>query len=176
MNGIKSEAVGLLVIGAWLALGIKLLLDHLSKRAAEKRKAERRAMFKARRDERDDKRPTMVEALESELESARWFSLSSDDEAQRNNALYARHVMEDDLGRYAEGPRPYADLDQAHRDILLAHARKDAAEALANSSTLLLEVRKLTRTLDEINRVAFWLLAAYLLWSWWKSGFALWWQ
>jgi hypothetical protein len=175
MKSITSETFGMLVMAAWLALGFKLVLDHFSKRAAEKRKAERRAMFKTRRDEREDKRPTMVEALESELESARWFSRSSDDEAQRNNALYARHVMEDDLGRYAEGPRPY-DVDQAHRDILLAHARKDAAEALATSRTLLLEVRRLTSTLDEINRVLFWLLAAYLLWAWWKSGFALWWQ
>jgi hypothetical protein len=176
MQSITSDTIGMLVIGAWLALGFKLVLDHFSKRAAEKRKAERWATFKASRDERDDKRPTMVEALESELDSLRRVALPGDDEAQRNNALYARIVMEDDLGRYAEGPRPYSDLDQAHRDILLAHARKDAAEALANSRTLLLEVRKLTRTLDEINRIAFWLLAAYLLWAWWKSGFALWWQ
>jgi hypothetical protein len=176
MNGITSEAVGMLVMGAWLALGIKLLLDRFSKRATEKRKAERWATLKARRDEREDKRPTMAEALESELDSLRRVALPGDDEAQRNNALYARIVMEDDLGRYAEGPRPYADLDQAHRDILLAHARKDAAEALANSRTLLLEVRRLTGTLDEVNRVLFWLLAGYLLWSWWKSGFALWWQ
>lgn len=133
-------------------------------------------MFKAGRDERDDKRPTMVEALESELDAHRKFAVRGDDEVERKNALYARVVMEDDLGRYAEGPRPYADLDQTHRDILLAHARKDAAEALANSRTLLLEVRKLTSTLDEIGRALFWLMAVYLLWSWWKSGFALWWQ
>jgi hypothetical protein len=175
MNGITSNTIGWLVIGAWLALGFKLLLNQYRKRAEEKRKAERRAMFKARRDERDDKRPTMVEALESELDAYRSIAVRGDDEAQRNNALYARIIMEDDLGRYAESPRPY-DVDQAHRDILLAHARRDAAEALATSQTLLREVRRLTSALDEFASVAFWVMAAYLLWSWWKSGFALWWQ
>ncbi|MGX1325434.1 putative membrane protein [Bradyrhizobium sp. USDA 377] len=176
MQSITSETFAMLVMGAWLALGAKLLLNRYSKQAEKKRKAERRALFEARRDERDDKRPTMLEALESELDAYRSIAVRGDDEAQRNNALYARIVMEDDLGRYAEGPRPYADLDQARRDILLAHARKDAAEALATSRTLLLEVRRLTSALDEINRVLFWLFAAYLLWAWWKSGFALWWQ
>jgi hypothetical protein len=83
--------------------------------------------------------------------------------------------MEDDLGRYAEGPRP-PEIDQAHRDILLAHARKDVAEALATSRTLLREVRRLTRALDEFARAAFLVMAAYLIFNWWKSGFALWWQ
>jgi len=117
----------------------------------------------------------MAEALDAELEAYRWFARSDEDEAQRNNALYARLVMEDDLGRYAEGPRPY-EIDQEHRDILLAHARKDAAEALATSRTLLREIRRLTSSLDELARVAFWLMAAFLLWTWWKSGFAVWWQ
>jgi len=175
MHSITGETIGMLLIGALLALGIKLVLDRFSKRAAEKRKTERQAVFKRWRDESDDKRPTMVEALESELNILRGVQVGKVDETERYNALYARHVMEDDLGRYALGPKPY-EVDQAHRDILLAHARKDAAEALATSRTLLLEVRKLTGTLDEINRVLLWMLAAYLLWSWWKSGFAVWWQ
>ena len=161
---------------ACLALGIKLTLNYFSKRSAEKREAERRATLNARRDEREDKRPTMLEALESELDISRRVALPNDDEERRNNALYARIVMEDDLGRYAEGPRPYADLDQAHRDILLAHARKDAAEALATNRTLLMDVRRLTSALDGLARYAFWAMAAFLLWSWWKSGFAVWWQ
>jgi hypothetical protein len=176
MKSITSDTVGWLVMWACLALGIKLTLDYFSKRSAEKREAERWTALKARRDKREDKRPTMMEALDSELDSYRRIALSSEDEAQRNNALYARIVMEDDLGRYAEGPRPYADLDQAHRDILLAHARKDAAEALATSRTLLREVRRLTSALDEFGRYAFWAMVAFLLWSWWKSGFAVWWQ
>jgi hypothetical protein len=65
MNSITSGAILLLVIGAWLALGFKPRLNHFSKRAIEKRKAERAAVFKARRDERNDQRPTMVEALKS---------------------------------------------------------------------------------------------------------------
>lgn len=161
---------------ACLALGIKLVLNYFSKRSAEKREAERRAKLKARRDEREDKRPTMLEALHSELDAYRSIALTGDDEAQRNNALYARTVMEDDLGRYAEGPRPYADIDQEHRDILLAHARRDAAEALPTSQTVLREVRRLTSALDEFSRYAFWAMVAFLLWTWWKSGFAVWWQ
>jgi hypothetical protein len=176
MKSVTSDTVGWLVMWACLALGIKLTLDYFSKRSAEKREAERWTALKARRDEREDKRPTMVEVLEMELDASRAVALTGDDEAQRNNALYARIVMEDDLGRYAEGPRPYADLDQAHRDILLAHARRDAAEALATSRTLLREVRSLTSSLNELVRAAFWAMAAFLLWSWWKSGFALWWQ
>jgi hypothetical protein len=162
MKSITSDTIGWLVMWACLALGINLTLNHFSKRSAEKREAERRAIFKARRDERDDKRPTMAEALDSELDAYRSIAVRGDDEAQRNNALYARIVMEDDLGRYAEGPRPY-DVDQAHRDILLAHARKDAAEALATSQTLLREVRRLTSALDDFGRYAFWAMAAFLL-------------
>src|SRR5437899_1766337 len=117
MQSITSDTVGWLVIWACLALGIKLALNQFRKKKEESRRAAaRRAALKVRRDERDDKRPTMAEALESELETSRQFALTGDDEAQRNNALYARIVMEDDLGRYAEGPRPY-DIDQAHRDI-----------------------------------------------------------
>jgi len=175
MKSITSDTIGWLVMWACLALGIKLTLNHFSKRSAEKREAERRTTLKARRDEREDKRPTMLEALDSELDAHRRLAVRGDDEAQKNNALYARIVMEDDLGRYAEGPRPY-EIDQAHRDILLAHARKDAAEALATSRTLLMEVRRLTSAFDEFARYAFWAMAAFLLWSWWKSGFALWWQ
>jgi len=175
MKSITGDSVGWLVMLACLALGIKLTLNYFSKRSAEKRDAERRAALKARRDERDDKRPTMAEALDTELEMSRRFAITGDDEAQRNNALYARIVMEDDLGRYAEGPRPY-EIDQEHRDILLAHTRRDAAEALATSRTLLREVRRLTSSLDELARVAYWAMAAFLLWSWWKSGFAVWWQ
>ncbi|MHC6156570.1 hypothetical protein ACVSQB_32940 [Bradyrhizobium elkanii] len=175
MNSITSGAIGWLIIWAWLALGIKLLLDHYRKRTGARRKAEQRAEFKTRRDARDDKRPTMIEELEGRLDAARRLAVRGEDEAQRNNALYAQLLMEDDLGRYAEGPWPY-NIDQDHRDILLAHTRRDAAEALANSRTLLQEVRRLTSTLDELNRVAFFVLAAYLLWAWYKSGFALWWN
>src|SRR2546430_8432773 len=173
MNSIPQDIIGWLVIGAFLAFGFKLILDRFSKRTEEKRKDERAAMFKAYRDARDDKRPTMGEQLDMELRSARSFAVRGEDEARRDNAIYARILMEDDLGRYAEGPRPY-EVDQEHRDILLAHARKDAAEALANTRAVLAEVRSIQRTLNEIVRVAFWVLMAFLLWSWWKSGFAPW--
>jgi hypothetical protein len=142
VQSITGDTIGMLFVGALLALGIKLVLDHFSKRAAEKRKAEQRATFKSWRDQSDDKRPTMVEAFESELEISRRRALPNEDETERYNALYAHHIMEDDLGRYALGPKPY-EVDQAHRDILLAHARRDAAEALATSRTLLREVRGL---------------------------------
>jgi hypothetical protein len=175
MTSITNDTVAWLAIWAFLAIGLKLTLNYFSKRTEQKREAARRAAIKARRDERDDKRPTMTEALEQEISTYRDLALTGDDEARKINAIFARIVMEDDLGRYANGPRPY-EVDQAHRDILLAHARKDAAEALATSRTLLSEVRRLTSALDELTRVAFWLAAAYVLWSWWKSGFALWWQ
>jgi hypothetical protein len=176
MPSAASNTIGWIVLWACLAFGIKLVQNYFSKRSAEKREAERRATLKAHREEREDKRPTMLEALDSELNISRRLALPNEDEAQRNNALYARIVMEDDLGRYAEGPRPYADLDQDHRDILLVHARRDVAEALATSQTLLREVRRLTSALDDLARYAFWVMVAFLLWSWWKSGFAVWWQ
>ncbi|SHI04720.1 hypothetical protein [Bradyrhizobium erythrophlei] len=175
MPSATSSTVGWIVLWACLALGIKLILNHFSKRTREKREAEHRATLKARREEREDKRPTMAEALESELDWYRRFAISGDDEARRNNALYARLLMEDDLGLYAEGPRPY-EIDQVHRDILLAHARKDAAEALATSRTLLQEVRSLTSALNELVRAVIVSMVVLLAVRWWKSGFALWWQ
>jgi hypothetical protein len=170
---VNENTILMLIVGAFLALGFKLILDRISKRAEEKRKDEEAARWRAHRDARDDKRPTMGEQLDMELSSARSFAVRGEDEARRDNAIYARILMEDDLGRYAEGPRPY-EMDQDHRDILLAHARKDAAEALANTRTVLAEVRGIRRTIDEIVRVAIWLLIAFIVWSWWKSGFMPW--
>lgn len=169
----NENTILMLIVGAFLVLGFKLILDRFSKRAEEKRKAEEAAEWRARRDAREDKRPTMGDQLRMELSSARSFAPPGADGERRDNAIYARIAMEDDLGRYAEGPRPY-EMDQDHRDILLAHARRDAAEALANTRTVLAEVRSIRRTLDGIGRIAFWVLIAGLLWIYWRWGFLPW--
>lgn len=157
----------------WLALGFKWALGRISKKSAEKKQAAFQAEAKARRELRSDKRPTASEALESELTAIHSRSIRGDNWTIKANPIIARNILDDDLGRFAEGPAPYH-LEQDKRDILLANARKDAAEALLNTQALLKEVHALKSALDNFGYQLFWLGAAFLLWTWWKSGFALW--
>ena len=54
---------------------------------------------------------------------------------EKINAALARHVLHEDLGHY-DIPRATYNLNDKTRDILLAHARQDAAHAVINSSKL----------------------------------------
>jgi hypothetical protein len=121
----------------------------------------------------------MGEALDSELTA--WLRMlpRGSNSTLAANPIIARHILEDDLGRFAEGPTPYQ-LDQQTRDILLAHARQDAAEALLNTKALLEEMRGLTNAWRTQTTELRWgvlsLFAIYFFWAWWKSGFTLPWQ
>ncbi|MCJ2112970.1 hypothetical protein MKK64_17455 [Methylobacterium sp. E-025] len=61
-----------------------------------------------------------------------------------DGGVIARETLHDELG-YNGPPETQYDLDQGTRDILLAHARQDAAHALCNSIALLKRVKELTR-------------------------------
>lgn len=166
----KTETLGMSLLFVLLAFAFNFVLDRFLKDRAEKKQMARRlAAQKSIRETLDDPRPTMSETLEMELSSYRSIALPGDDETKRTIEIYARLGMENDLGLYADGPRAY-DVDQAHRDILLAHARRDAAEALLTSQAVLQEVRAINRTITSLCR---WLLigiSAYILWAWWKAA------
>ena len=164
---------GAIVMVVWLAVGAMFYNRSHRKAKQRRQQQERQAKFARLREEREDKRPTMVETMDMELSSLRYFTPRGEDLTAKGNAIIARLEMEDDLGHYAEGPRPI-DLDQPKRDLLLAHARRDAAEALANSKSVLEEVRMLRRTFDEMVLYGGITAALIVLAIWVKSGRALW--
>ena len=61
-----------------------------------------------------------------------------------DNYAIARETLQGDLG-YEGGSKASYNLDTDTRDILIAHARQDAAHALCNTTSLLGRVQVLTR-------------------------------
>lgn len=175
MEGFANNAVGWLVLWACLAFAIKLTLGYFNKRPEEKRQAARRAELKARQDARDDKRPTLADAIQTELDFIRDFTPRRDDTPEKRSEIWARLMLDHDLGRHAESAPPY-ELNQSQRDTLLANARRDAAEALKNSQAVLQQVQGLTNRLNEFGRYLTWALGIVVLYYWWKSGFTMWWR
>lgn len=175
MERFTNNAVGWLALWACLASGIKLTLGYFNKWTDEKRQAARRKELKALQDARDDKRPTLADAVQTELDFIRNFTPRGDDTAEKRSETWGRLMLDHDLGRHAESAPPY-ELDQSQRDTLLANARKDAAEALKNSQVVLRQVQGLTNSLNEFGRYLTWALLMVVLWYWWRSGFAMWWQ
>jgi hypothetical protein len=151
-----------------VALGGYLAFSHLRRKAEQRRRAEQRADLDRRREQREDRRPTMVEAFNMEVDSLRRFALTGDDLTLKENAIFARLQMEDDLGRYAEGLPPI-ELDQAKRDLLLANARRDAAEALANIRSLMQEVRSLQSTVNEVLRYSVFAMIILVAVTYWRK-------
>jgi hypothetical protein len=66
------------------------------------------------------------------------------DYISKRNAVVAKNVLHEELGYIGEPREPYH-LDQDTRDILLKHARQDAAHALANSTSVLRELRTIRK-------------------------------
>ena len=158
----------------WIAVALYWLFRRISRKSREKKKSLRQAEAKAARELRADKRPTYAEALESEVAATRAVMYPDENWTLTVNAIVASKTLEDDLGRFADGPPARYELEQDRRDTLLAHARRDAAEALLNSRTLLNEVNAFKAALNNLSRSLFWLWVALMLWTWWRSGFALW--
>jgi hypothetical protein len=165
---------------AWALFGAALSLPSRYRRWAWLREIRTfGAKLKAERDNRPDKRPTMVEALQDELDMRQRIAVrpvtGEEPWYKTSNPILAKHQLNDDLGQYAEGPHEY-NLDQGRRDILLAHARRDAAEALANTRSLLEEVKKLTDALSGFHKLVFWVTGVpfiVLFVKWWTTG-SLW--
>lgn len=159
---------------ALLALGaIYYFYSRYKKAKKLRQEQEIRADFARRREQRDDKRPTMVEQLHMEITALRSVSIRGRDLTIDINNIIARLEMEDDLGRYADGPW-FIEMDQQRRDILLAHARRDAAEALANSKSVLREVQQLRRELGELSRYALIGLFVVIGSYYWRHGLTWW--
>jgi hypothetical protein len=113
---------------------------------------------------------TSQEALETALKTQRMLFVRGSDWNKQANHIIARNVFDSELGRYADD-LPVYHLDEDTRDRLLAHARKDAAEALCHLRYLMDEVHQLKATLRNWNFTACLLVVGFLLLLWWKSGF-----
>jgi hypothetical protein len=168
MKDFSTDTFGWVVLSVCLFVGFKLILNYWSKRSEEKRIKARRAELRALREARDDKRPTLADAVEQELDFLRTLAPRGSDTAEARSEIWARLMLDADLGRHAEGPAPYG-LDQSQRDTLLANARKDAAEALKNTRALMSEVRALRKAIDEIVQYSAVALVIVLIVYWWKS-------
>jgi hypothetical protein len=83
------------------------------------------------------------QALKRQLSLAK-ETASSRDWDNISNAVIARNTLHEDLGRYSSGGHCY-NLDQDTRDRLLVHARQDAAHALLNTISMMVEMQKLRR-------------------------------
>lgn len=83
-----------------------------------------------------------------------------------DNQAIARDVLFDDLG-YNRADRPHYHLDDQTKDILLVHARQDAAHALSNTISLLEHIDKLDRTVRILSVfvVVAGITTAFLLWK-----------
>lgn len=64
-----------------------------------------------------------------------------------DNQAIASDVLSKDLG-YKRSDRPHYHLDDQTKDILLVHARQDAAHTLINTISLLERIDKLDRTVQ----------------------------
>jgi hypothetical protein len=168
MKDFSNDTWGWAVLSVCLFFGFKLVLNYWSRWSDKKRIKAHGDELHALREAREDKRPTLADAVEWELGFLRRFTPRSGDTNETRSAIWARLMLDADLGRHAESPAPY-DLDQSQRDTLLANARKDAAEALKNSQALLREVAALRNTLNEIVQYSTVALVIGLIIYWWKS-------
>jgi hypothetical protein len=120
-----------------------------------------------------ESKQTAQEALALAIEANRAMYVRGENWSKQANRIIARNVLDLELGKYADH-LPIYHLDQETRDRLLVRARQDAAEALCHASTLMDEVHRLKSALRGLNLTIGVMLAAYLLWAWSKSGFAIW--
>ena len=112
------------------------------------------------------------EALMAQLKGARALFIHGSNWNKQANSIVARNSLDTDLGKYSDA-LPNYDLDQVTRDRLLVRARQDAAEALCHTGSLMDEIHQLKNWLRSLNFTLWVLFAAYMLWLWWKSGFAI---
>ena len=163
-----DDVTGLIPILLWVGIGAWWMIRRRRKINLAKQAAERRARIKAigdniRKSTSDD-RPTMAEKLQADLQATREWAPRGDERGlvATQNSTIAEYHLKDDLGLFAGGPKPY-EIDQLQRDILLAHARRDAAHALANTETLLDEMWNVRSYVDrKIGQVLWFLLFIWL--------------
>jgi hypothetical protein len=79
-----------------------------------------------------------IENLEMRMRGARALHLRSDIWSLTGNRIVADNLLDEELGRFPE--RTTHNVDQETRDTLLVNARRDAAETLLNTQTLIREI------------------------------------
>jgi len=120
-----------------------------------------------------NEKQTANEALAASLKAHKEFFVRGNNWDVQANHIVARNVLHSELGRYADD-QPIYHLDQDTRDRLLVHARQDAAEALCQVRSLMDEVHRVKSAWRSFSFTLLFLILAYLIWTWYKSGFALW--
>lgn len=159
----------------WLLLSMILWVfnRHNARVAETKFSAEHQEELKKRRARDDGGRLTAIESLKDEMRAAHTLWSKEESWPLKSNTIFARNLLDDDLGKFAERYAHF-DLDEATRDILLAHARRDAAEALLNTRTLLEQSHARQKSYREMYGQVYFFAIVFVLYSWWQSNFALW--
>ena len=88
------------------------------------------------------------EALKADLAATK--SLNGKLTDMDRNAAVARRTVNEEMGRYGD-PDVYYELNTQSADILLSHARQDAAHALLNTITIWKQLRSVKRLLSVPN-------------------------
>lgn len=169
MPSLTSDGIG------WLSLiclmgGTKIATSLFSWTSKKKRDAALRAEVAGIRG-KDQHELTIAEVIALQAELHERLTPRGMDAAEARSAIWASTLIEYDLGQYADKPMP-RNLDAAQRDILVVHARRDAAEALANSKVLLREVERLTKASSEFTSMVFWAGLIFAVFQLFKVGFA----
>jgi hypothetical protein len=169
MTSLTSDGVG------WLSLiciivGAKIVTYYSRRRAIKKRRAERSIKLQSARG-KSERDLTFDEAVALQMDLHEKIAIRGEDIPERRSAMWARLLLDYELGRYADKPM-IRNLDATERDLLIANTRIDAAEALANSRELLEQVRQLVKNSEEFSFVVFWGGLAFAVYQFLKTGFA----
>lgn len=89
------------------------------------------------------KRHTAEEALRAVMKANAEFGGRTD--AHGLNLLVASNVLKEELGLFEGYDPPDYNLDKDTADVLLAHARQDAAHALTNTASILEQLTSVQR-------------------------------
>ena len=169
MTGLSTDSV------AWLSLicmvvGAKAVVYCLNRRAEKKRTNERNALLESLRG-KAEKEMTFDEAVACQIDLYEKLAPRGTDTSEQRSAIWARLTLEYELGRYADKPT-CTSLDASQHDILVAGARQDAAEALANTRALLQTVRQLTKRSNDLESLIFWIGLVFISYQFLKTGIA----
>jgi hypothetical protein len=109
---------------------------------------------------------TSEEALERAIKAHRRVFVPGRSWPVQANRTIAENVLNQELGHFADRHSPYH-LDQETRDLLLAHTRQDAAQALLNTISMMEEIHRLKKTLSILGFALFVSLVWIEVWKYW---------
>jgi hypothetical protein len=116
---------------------------------------------------------TSGQALDLALKRDSRYTPPGVDLRKQMNLTIAENALELDLGKFADTLPSYR-IDQETRDRLIAHARRDAAEAVCSTRNLIDEIYRLKSEKRNLAITLWIAVAVYWFVQWSNSGFALW--